>query len=244
MRGLTSNEVLAVWELGMGQSPVRRALTMLGPVCSGETPQSLQAWSLGQRDALLLELRECTFGAHLSSLADCPHCSELVQADFTIRDVQVAAPTNSVPVELDCAGFAVRLKLLDSVDLEAAAAKPDPQKARRELVTRCVTGLHGPNGEAVPVSTLPEELIAAIGARLSEADPQADVVLTLDCPACGHHWEAPFDIASFLWTELQACARRLLAETHELAAAYGWSENDILALTPARRAAYLGLVRG
>jgi hypothetical protein len=35
----------------------------------------------------------------------------------------------------------------------------------------------------------------------------------------------------------------VLGDVHELARAYGWSEPEVLALSPWRRAAYLALVR-
>ena len=41
-----------------------------------------------------------------------------------------------------------------------------------------------------------------------------------------------------------ARAGALLHEVHRLASAYGWSEAQILALSPARRAQYLALVEG
>ena len=245
MRGLTSSEVLAVWELGGNQSPARRALTMLAPVCAGETVQSLAALPVGRRDARLLELRERTFGRHFSSLARCPNCDEQVQADFETTDIRAPAEM-SAPLD-DCRhhGFIARLRLPDSNDLEVSARAPDAVTARRELVARCLVDLQSPRaGPGRGVEELPEAFVSMMAARIAAADPQADAQLSLTCSACGHRWNAPFDIAEFFWTELQTCARRLLGEVHELAAAYGWREADILALSPARRAAYLGLVRG
>jgi hypothetical protein len=50
-----------------------------------------------------------------------------------------------------------------------------------------------------------------------------------------------FDIGRYLWEELRAQAVRLLHEVHTLARFYGWREADILALSAARRHAYLEL---
>ncbi len=76
---------------------------------------------------------------------------------------------------------------------------------------------------------------------LSTCDPQADVRIDLDCASCGHRWTSPFDIARYLWTELETHARRLLYDVHALATAYGWAEADVLAVSPARRRYYLEL---
>ncbi|HXI74354.1 MAG TPA: hypothetical protein VNG94_02120, partial [Pyrinomonadaceae bacterium] len=84
----------------------------------------------------------------------------------------------------------------------------------------------------------------AVAKRMAEADPQADLRLDLSCPACGHRWQALFDIDSFFWSEINAWAQRVLTEVHALASAYGWRERDILDLSPRRRQFYLGLVSG
>ena len=79
-------------------------------------------------------------------------------------------------------------------------------------------------------------------AAMAAADPQAEIEISLECPACTCHWTEIFDIDSFFWTELQAWAARILREIHQLASAYGWSEREILALPPLRRNTYLNLI--
>ena len=99
-------------------------------------------------------------------------------------------------------------------------------------------------GQPVPASTLPTGVVEAVEARMSKLDPQGETILELRCAACGHQWRAALDIGRFFWQELAAEARRLLREVHLLASAYGWGEAEILALTPARRDAYLAQVMG
>jgi hypothetical protein len=50
------------------------------------------------------------------------------------------------------------------------------------------------------------------------------------------------DIITFFWMEIKTRARRLLTEVHLLARTYGWSENDILTMSPRRRTMYLQMV--
>lgn len=116
------------------------------------------------------------------------------------------------------------LRLPTTEDLIAIEDAADLATAREMLLARCGAD---------------EDLVA----RMAEADPQADVQIDAECPACAHRWREPFDIVSFLWTEVSTLARRLLVDVHDLATAYGWSERDILALSPARRNAYLEMVR-
>ena len=73
-------------------------------------------------------------------------------------------------------------------------------------------------------------------------DPQANVQMNLSCVRCGKHWQAVFDIESFLWSEINRWAERLLLEVHQLARAYGWREADILAMSPHRRRFYLDML--
>jgi hypothetical protein len=77
---------------------------------------------------------------------------------------------------------------------------------------------------------------------MAASDPVAEVLLDLRCPLCAHSWQALFDIASFLWMEISAHARRLLREVDALARAYGWGEAEILGLSATRRQAYLELI--
>ena len=64
------------------------------------------------------------------------------------------------------------------------------------------------------------------------------------CPACGHDASITFDVVSYLWNEIDEWAKRVLVEVHVLAAAYGWSERDVLALSPRRRRLYLEMQGG
>jgi hypothetical protein len=50
------------------------------------------------------------------------------------------------------------------------------------------------------------------------------------------------DVARFLVREMVATARRLMAEIHELASAYGWSERSIATMSDARQSAYLEML--
>jgi hypothetical protein len=78
--------------------------------------------------------------------------------------------------------------------------------------------------------------------RMAEYDPQAEVLLNVECPDCNYNWQVVFDIVSFFWAEIASQAKRLLHEVHILALAYGWREADILSLSATRRQFYLEMV--
>ena len=51
------------------------------------------------------------------------------------------------------------------------------------------------------------------------------------------------DIGEFFWQEIAALAQRLVGEVTTLAAAYGWSESEILGMGSARRKLYIEAIR-
>jgi hypothetical protein len=224
MRALSASELLKAWEKGRSQVPLQRALTMLAAACPEASPESLASLTIGRRDERLLELREVTFGSAMTGLTDCPECGENIELNFNCSDIRPATGTEP-PKELavQSNGREVRFRLPTSADLLAASSA-------EELLERCL--LSGGDRRT-------EDLVPAVSEKMLSTDPMAEIQLALNCPNCGHKWEAPFDIVTFLWREISAAARRLLREVHTLASAYGWTEPEILALSPARRRVYL-----
>jgi hypothetical protein len=178
------------------------------------------SWPVERRDAALLDLRAARFGPRLALLAACPACGEQIEAALEVADVR--------PVEraLAADGRTFRSPALD--DLRDAAACADPGEARALLTTRCLVS-GDPDGAA-------EAFAAALAA--------AERLVGLACPTCEATSEAPFDAGAFVLAEARAEAGRIIDEVHELAVAYGWTEADVLALSPRRRSSYLRLVRG
>ncbi|MEA2165513.1 MAG: hypothetical protein QOK37_3640 [Thermoanaerobaculia bacterium] len=233
MRTLSATELLDAWERGLEQRPVERALTLLAAASPGISPDTLTGLSIGRRDAGLLALRERMFGPSATGLADCPNCSERLELTFAVSEIE--APAASLPPE-SLTARGIRFRLPDSRDLLAVAGCADVAAARAILLRRCAIDRDA--------DTLAEDDVEAVVGAMADADPQADVQLDLCCPACAHRWFAVFDIASFLWAEVNAWAQRTLQDVHRLALAYGWREPDILALTPWRRQVYLEMAEG
>ncbi len=127
------------------------------------------------------------------------------------------------------------------MDIAAVMNAPRGDSTPQDLLKRCIVSARHA-GEACDLGSLTEDVLAALGRRIEELDPQAEIRIDLTCPQCSHKWDVLFDIASFLWTEINHWAERTLRTVHKLARAYGWSERDILNLSPVRRQLYLGLV--
>ena len=243
MRAPGPNELMERWERAQALPTVERPLALLATVDDAAAWAEWERMPLGRRDAQLLALREQTFGPELQCLADCPRCQTPVEFSVPARELQLPPANDDLPLSLTRAGLTLAFRLPNTTDLAAAATERDPAAARRRLFTRCLLSATREDGAAVAPDAVPDDLVHAAGERMAEADAQADVVFALRCPQCGGAWEASFDVTAFFWQELQTWARRLLREVHELASAYGWSQGEILALSPARRHAYLELIR-
>jgi hypothetical protein len=241
MRALTAPEMLEVWEQGLPRSPLQRSLMLLSAAAS-EPIEVTARLSVGRRDGRLLTLREWAFGPDLAAVLSCPRCGERLDLSFRTSDVRVESEAESAESwSLEVAGYKLRCRALNSLDLIAVADRPDPTAARRQLLERCLSEIVG-EGAPVAVEQLPEEVIDAVVERIAKADPQADVQIALSCPQCRHCWQASFDIGPFFWSEIHVWAQRTLHDVHTLASAYGWREADILAMSPWRRQFYINWI--
>jgi len=240
MRALAPSTLLDAWEQAQGHGPTVRALALLA-AAGPQAWEELSALPLGERDRRLLELREGTLGPRLEAVARCPGCGEPLDVELDTRELRAGAGTGAAEGELSHGGLELRFRLLDSLDLLAAERCGGVGEARRRLAERCLIAARR---EGVPVAAadLAEEDVAALAEALAAADPGAELLLELRCPACGSDWGEILDVASFVWAEMEVQARQLLREVHVLARAYGWREADVLALSPRRRRLYLEMV--
>ena len=204
---------------------------------------ALARLSVGERDAGLFALRESTFGSRLTSVATCPGCGERLELSFDASHLSGDGQHTEDELSLDVDGYQVCFRVPNSLDLMAAANLKETGAARTLLLEKCIRSAER-RGDEITAAQLPENVVERISARMSEADPQADIQLGLKCPVCSNEWQAAFDIESFFWIEINAWATRILGEVHILASAYGWSEQEILRVSAWRRECYLNLVNG
>lgn len=247
MSGLSNAALLAAWEQGWAQHPLDRSLTLLAAGWPGERRRGeWAALSVGERDRLLLALYGATFGPHIEAQAHCPACDAAVE--FTCSAPELAALPNAAAgavLEGRAGRYSFRARPPTSADVAAALRAASPPAARSLLAAACLLEVRRNDEEAgqegLPVGVL-DEVVDALAAALAAADPLADIELALSCPACGHTWAALFDVGLFLWAAVNRRARRLAGEVHLLARAYGWSEEEILSMSAARRQLYLEMV--
>ena len=246
MRALSAAELLEVWEAGFAQAPTERALALLVAACPESSRDDLAALSIGQRDARLLRLREGLWGSQMTAVVMCPGCRDRSELALETREILACSqPTPPGDIVLSGAGYDVTFRLPTSLDVIAAtdqaAPTPGQEACVKLLFQRCLlSAQHG--DAAVTPDELPPEMVAEVLKCMGEADALADIQLQVTCPSCERGWTALFDIVSFLWTEIEVWAWRILSDVHTLASVYGWSERDILNLSPTRRQFYLEMV--
>lgn len=241
MRAPSAAELLTAWERGTRQPMAARALLLLILTCPEMSPQALARLSIGERNSRLLDLREGLFGWVLQSLVSCPACGDRLEIEIRVDDIRASLSADEALLELESGDFRVRFRVPNSEDVLSVSTNQNATDGRRQLIQRCL--LDARQGEhPVDVEALPAAVVDAVVQRMVEADPLADLQLAMHCLSCGHAWSARFDIAAYLWAEVDTWARRILREVHALASAYGWSERDILGLSPVRRQAYLDLI--
>jgi hypothetical protein len=236
MGKLNDAEVLDLWERGAGRHSLDRALLALGAFRPEAFAESLADWPLGRRNQALLQMHAENFGHQLRGWAACARCGEKLEFDLDTRMLAGAEADVSnnweQPVSINGQAF----RLPSSRDLARAANEPDVAKGAFRIAESCLC-------ENSSAAAWTEEDLSAIGERMASADPLAETLLDLRCPECGHQSAEPLDLAAFLWTEIEARARRILLAIHTLASAYGWSEAEILSLSDHRRSLYLELAQ-
>lgn len=245
MRTLTANDMINVWEQGLNQPLLQKALILLVASYPEIPPDTLAEMSVGQRDRYLLQLRARLFGQRLLNSAVCPACGERLEwenrvTDFLVSSDESNAAASEFHIEVD--DYALHFRLLNSLDIAAVINSRDAEKSQMYLLSRCLLKAEH-SGVGCSIDQLPDTVLQKLSEQIEALDPQAEIRINLNCPACSHHWEVLFDITSYLWEEINDWAERMLQTIHKLALGYGWSEREILNLSSVRRQLYLGMLR-
>jgi hypothetical protein len=227
---LAAERLLHVWEQAQHCGAVQRSLELLAHALPDHDRASLAGIDLAQRDWHLLRLRRRWFGGALAGCADCPACGERMEVDIDAVAIEGEYPDDA-PWFVAADGQRFRMPTLG--DLIAVAGGTDADAAARQLLVRCSL-----DGATVDLATRFDEVDAGLAAIAAERG----FALALACTACGTPSRHQFDPTAFLWAELSTAAAQLIDDVDALARAYGWAEHDILAMSAARRRAYLSRI--
>ena len=164
------------------------------------TRKQLAELTIGQRDGSLLYLWEKTFGSVFKGFSECPSCRQQLEFDISSENIRVLPETacseERKSTELIYKNIRISFRLPSSIDLAAVADCKDVQSAQTLIIKRCVLDALV-DGKPVEVEELSAETISKLISRIAESDPQAEILLDFQCPACSHKWQMLFDIVTF-----------------------------------------------
>lgn len=234
---LSDRAVLSSWEEGSTADDSGRPARVLAHAV-GCPVAEVEAWPLGRRDSAFLDVHETSFGSALAGLATCPECGEELEVALDVAEVRAPHGSADEEHELELDDCRIAFRLPTSADVVAVFRE---RRARTALAERCLVRSERA-GRPVAAPDLPGGWVDAVSAAMAECDPQAQLELAMTCPACGHGWKLTLDVGEFVWRQVERRARELLDDIAVLAAAFAWSEDEILALSEPRRRRYLELV--
>jgi hypothetical protein len=235
MQAISGPNLLDLWERGVALHSLDRGLLALSVALPAEPPESFADWPLGRRNQALVELHCSCFGPRFEAWTSCAACGEKMEFELDGRALSEHIIEGLTQGMVRVKGRQFRVPT--SRDLASLAREADDDRAAALLIDRCRV-------KDDDSAALSDDDLQEIEAAMELADPGAELRVALRCPACSDEWNETLDVVNFIWAEVEARARRLLWEVHALASAYGWSQSQILALSEARRALYLEMVRG
>jgi hypothetical protein len=233
--------LLRAWEAGGSVSPAARGAVLCDAAGMTPTLDAALDLSLDELASALARMYRSEFGTTAQGLLTCDSCGDVLDVEVPLGLLADAPASERETVLTTPSGRVVRLRVPTTRDVLEASERDDLLAA---LVERCVADA----ATAVPTTTLQEPLedadLTAVDSRLQTLAGAAAVTVSATCPSCGAVLSAPVDVADFVWERVQQHAPALLADIADLARTFGWTEDEILALSPLRRSAYLAMVRG
>ena len=214
---------------------------------------------VGDRQYLLIKLRQLTFGDKVEMVVRCPwpDCGEASDIDFSIADVPLrdAATADRLPeVELSpeaaaASGFGLsplrvcfRLPTGADQELLSPVLAHNEAEALSALLARCLRSVGDETASPELVARLSPSARREIERAMEAAAPGLDLTLEAKCSECGRAFTVPFDAQDFILGEARGSRDLLMREIHYLAYHYHWSETDILAMPRDRRRGYIAVL--
>lgn len=235
MLPLSGERLLTACEHAQSEPAVLRAITLLAAALPEHSRDDLLHQSLTERNRLLLQLHRISFGSSLDGYVACAQCGAAMELSLSVADVLAQIDESHAPASLPWLdGDQTRsMRAATTADLLAAAQAPDEAAAEEHLLLRCL---------GMDTVALTADSMQMARSHFEQLHAGGELRCALHCPDCSHAATYELDLAHFVWREALHTARRLLGDIHALALNYGWREQDIAAMSPVRREAYLELL--
>jgi hypothetical protein len=155
---------------------------------------------LGDRDYLLLRLRQIELGDAVHQVVRCRGCAEKVDVDFLISELPVRRLRTveaAYSTTLDGRPALVRLPTGSDQQAVEALAATNPAAANTRLFSRVVVDLAGTTPTEDDAREWPLHVRAELVAWLEAHAPGPDLWLDLACPYCKADVSYVFDLHAF-----------------------------------------------
>jgi hypothetical protein len=186
------------------------------------------ALPLAIHDRLLSCIYVAEFGETVSCRAACSACSSPFEFRFALPELLAAQ-------DRDAAGVG---RLAE----DGCWAAPGGTRLRPPTLNDARTGAGADLIAAISSPRAAAEETAALAGFLERASPLLSLDIDTACPDCGAAQAVWFDLARFLVQALAGERPFLIRETHLVAARYGWSHAEIMALPREDRRAFAALI--
>ena len=130
----------------------------------------------------------------------------------------------------------LKIRPVTGADLEAFLENDEAGNVEH-MIRSCILFSDPPLPER-----LTDDFVTMVSTKLSELDPQADLILDVTCPYCEHSFQNTFDAEHFFFQEVQMRQNQLEQEVHWLAFNYHWGVDEILSLSISKRKRYVELI--
>ena len=216
--------------------------------CCVESPdERLDAATLDRRVRALLQIVRETQGDRLIWKARCANedCEHEMELELSVSQLlRMPAPAECFSWSAE-PGCELELRLptgRDQIEWRESAANANVEGVDLRMASSLVSRVNGQQ----PASdwTLPQEWLTALDAAFREHDMLTAMELQVSCPWCGKESALQPDVEALALSRLAAEQKRVLEEIHQLAAAYHWTEAEVLALPRLRRSFYIARIGG
>ncbi|MFD2180474.1 hypothetical protein [Veronia pacifica] len=270
LQALSDNLQVEVWEAASSAPSWQRANILAAAYLPDGRVSSLAHWTLAGRDHLLLLAYQHQFGDAISVESRCCHCNSKNQLNFGASQLlAMASPELSAAwdhrsqtlntgayvsrfTEINIEGMACQFRLPTVGDVSAmgddrfTAADSDSHHlfrfAEQVVEPDNFRQLRQAFAERADSELAWMSLFESLEAGILASEPLSVISIEASCNECGTITSHQFDIASQFWAQLSADVERQLWDVHLLASKYGWSSQDILSMSPARRRRHIAMI--
>lgn len=213
---------------------------------------------VGDRNFLVLKLREITFGNKIDAVIQCPDadCNKKMDISFLLSNLPVKYLNDGIqyhnytvknknhlkqfPVEIT---FEYRLPNGEDQELLAKDVLKNEKEAVEKLLARCVFKINGKQKDIKStIESLPKTILSELENEIKRVSPGIETRIEAICPECFKKFEFEFNIAEWFINEMTYNTDIFFRQTHLIAFYYKWTEREILLLERSRRIKYAEMI--